>query len=122
MGLWANERGNFMLSHDFLLVERVPETIRYSDFDRSAMTRVSDDFARAHWPEVFSAIDVYVDFYGNRAHGLAYHGTSILSPAMARTLLTRLEQAEDPENACGELKRLLSEAVCENQWVIHFGV
>lgn len=111
-----------MLSHDFLLVERVPETIRYSDFDRSTMTRVSDDFAWAHWPEVFGAVDVYVDFYGNFVHGLAYHGTSILSSAMAQALLTRLEQAEDPGNTCGELKRLLSEAVRENKWVIHFGI
>ena len=111
-----------MLSHDFLLVETVPERIRYSDYDQSAMARISDDFARRHWPEVFGAVDVYVDFYRNRAHGLAYHGTSILSPAMAQALLVQLELVKDHSEECNKLKHLLTEAIQENKVVLHFGI
>ena len=54
-----------MLTHDFILVEHVPARIRYTEYDKAAMTRISDEFARAHWQAVFGAVDVYADYCGN---------------------------------------------------------
>ena len=111
-----------MLTHDFILVEHVPARIRYTEYDKAAMTRISDEFALAHWQEVFGAVDVYADYCGNLMHGLAYHGTSILTPAMAQALLERVELAGGRGEEQEKLKDLLAEAVRRKGYVIHFGI
>lgn len=111
-----------MLSHDFILVDNIPPVIRYSNYDRATMTRISDDFMLKYWNEVFGTVDVYADYSGNLKHGLAYHGTSILTPPMSQKLLDKLllvnEQGED---YC-KLESILSMSTQTERYVIHFGI
>lgn len=111
-----------MLTHDFILVEEVPAKIRYPDYAASSMTRLSDDLARRYWQQVFAQGAAYWDRVGSTAQGLAYHGTTVLTPAMARGLLERMEQTEERSREWLGLKALLAEAVRESKYVLHFGI
>ena len=71
---------------------------------------------------MFGAVDVYADYCGNLMHGLAYHGTSILTPAMAQALLERVELAGGRGEEQEKLKDMLAEAVRREGYVIHFGI
>lgn len=111
-----------MLSHDFILVANIPPEIRYSNYDRATMTRISDDFMLEHWNEVFGTVDVYADYLGNLKHGLAYHGTSILIPPMSQKLLDKLLLVKEHGEDYCKLESILSTATQSEKYVIHFGV
>lgn len=111
-----------MLVHDFIIVDVIPEPIKYSAFNKSAMTHISDDFILEYWDKVFGAVDVFCDVYGNLKHGIAYHGTSILTPEMSMSLLKLMEQVDRCHEDCSKLKHILSEAVNNKKFLLHFGI
>lgn len=111
-----------MLAHDFILVDKVPDSIRYKNYDKSIMVQISDDFAQENWTNVFGAVNVYVEQWGNLVPGLAYHGTSILTPSMARDLLSRTDAIAVKEKDYDKLVAMLREAIEKEKYIIHFGI
>jgi len=110
-----------MITHEFVLCSQLPKTIRYSDFPKSNLVAISDDFiVNSHIP--FGKVKMHCQYLGNVICGLAYHGITIIPPDVATELKKELLGHCQNSHDLNALMGILEKAITNQHYVIHFGV
>jgi len=137
----SGERG--LLVHNFIICDKVPSEIKYSCFKnkvpseikyscfKNKSIEIQDQFILDNY-DVFSQVKLYWRNLSTKEYGFNYYGVTIISPEMAQTLLDVMHEylkdnhTEKAEYFLGEeydiLRELLTDAISENKFIIHYGV
>ena len=106
--------------HEFALLEHAPlHGVRYDTYEAPQMRCVSvhdDDIER--YLDRFTSLTCYAHTVDIPCRGLCYCGITLVSPQTAR----EMRHLVDGDPAFDALTAMLSDAVNENKWIIHFGI
>lgn len=108
-----------LLTHEFGIMNEVPEKIFYSKYEPEKYNCISvDDELVLQIAERISEINMYWHTLDRLGKGLAYYGITLIPPSAFSELLSVVEDIPDLR----ELTELLKQAKRQNAFVIHFGV
>lgn len=109
-----------MLTHKFGIMERAPRFDEYyNDYEpeKYNCVTVGDELVLPLLEELYST-EMYWHSLRHPGHGLAYCGTTLISPSALDDMLKVITSKE----GLGELRELLQKAKSSGKYVIHFGI
>ena len=109
-----------MANHEFGIMQIPPEYGKqYEDFEPEKYNCISvnDDYIESVANDL-NNIDFYWHILDVSGKGLAYCGVTLIPPLSMQKFISVIEN----NSKLNELKELLSKALNENKWVIHFGI
>ena len=118
--------------HPFIICEKMPADLK--NIPASLIIKkihIHDQFILDYY-EVFSEAPLYWDFLSADKNGFNYYGNTIISPEAAQKLIDAMDKylkdnhSEEAEYFLGEdhdlLREMLTKAILENMYIIHFGL
>ncbi len=109
-----------MSYHNFGIMQTTPEHgKRYDEYETEKYNGISvnDDYIESVVNDL-NNIDFYWHTLDVSGKGLAYCGVTLIPPSSMQKFISVIEN----NSKLNELKELLSKALNENKWVIHFGI
>ena len=109
-----------MVKHEFGIMQIPPEHgKRYDEYETEKYNCISvnDDYIESVVNDL-NNIDFYWHTFDVSRKGLAYCGVTLIPPSSMQKFISVIEN----NSKLNELKELLSKALNENKWVIHFGI
>ena len=109
-----------MSYHNFGIMQIPPEYgKRYDEYEPEKYNCISvnNDYIESIVNNL-NNIDFYWHTLDVSGKGLAYCGITLISPSSMQKFISVIEN----NSKLNELKELLSKALNENKWVIHFGI
>ena len=109
-----------MSYHEFGIMPTPPENgKRYDNYEPKQYNCISvnDDYLENIVSE-FNNIDLYWHSLDVSEKGLAYCGITLIPPSSMQNFISVIDNIPELH----QLKELLSKALDENKWVIHFGI
>ena len=109
-----------MAKHEFALMDHVPRHgVRYDEYEGNHLVcAVVDDDAIEGRLRDFAVLPCYAHTVDHPWGGLCYCGITLIPPHIAGQMHRMV--CSDP--AFDALSAMLIKAVCENKWIIHFGI
>lgn len=109
-----------MAKHEFGIMMEAPRPgKRYDKYEPWKYACISvDDVYLEGIAEKLSSIDFYWHTLSVKGKGLSYCGITLVPPSSLKAFMDAI--ADNSE--LSKLKELLEKAMCNNKWVIHYGL